>query len=85
MYNREEIQEFISVHSFYNHKTKKAGPVVLYWRDKSFKVLKIGEHHRVREGRVLIHIYSVFDGSTYFKLQLDSETQAWKLLEIGTE
>ncbi len=85
MYQREEIQESISVHSFYNDKTRTAGPVVLYWRSKSFKVIKIGEHHKVREGRALIHIYSVFDGTTYFKLKLDTETQAWKLLEIGTE
>jgi hypothetical protein len=85
MYSREEIHESISVHSFFNHKTRTSGPVVLYWRGHSYRIVKIGVHHTIWEGRVLIHIFSVTDGSTYFKLKYDTETLAWKLEEVGTE
>lgn len=85
MYTREEIQETISVHSYSNNQTHKSGPVVLQWRGKSYRITNIGTHHRIREGRVLFHIFSVTDGSTYFKLRFDTETLNWKLLEIATE
>ena len=85
MYTREEINEYVSVQSFSNHKTHKSGPVVIYWGNKAYKVTHIGVHHTIREGRVLCHIFSVTDGSMYFKLKYDTETLRWKLEEIATE
>lgn len=85
MYSREPIQEAVSVRLFTNHLTHKAGPSVLYWRGKTYRITNIGIHHLVREGRALMHIFSVTDGTTYFKLKFDTESLSWQLVEIGTE
>lgn len=85
MYILETLQEPVSVHSFSNATTKRSGPVTLIWNGKTYRITNIGLHHTVREGRVLYHIFSVTDGSTYFKLKYDTETLRWKLLEVATE
>ena len=62
-------------------------PWVVYWRGRRYTITKIGLHHIVREGRVLFHIFSVTDGTTFFRLRFDTETLGWKLLEVedGTQ
>ncbi len=57
-------------------------PTSLFWRGRRYTMTQVGLHHFFREGRVLIHVFSVTDGTTSFKLQFDSETLGWKLLEV---
>ena len=78
----EEIDERVSVNLLSNHIKGAAGPSSLYWRGRRYTLSHIGFHHTQREGRTLIHIFSATDGTTFFKLQLDTETLAWKLLEV---
>ena len=60
-------------------------PTGFFWRGRSYNLTKVGLHHTFREGRVLLHIFSVTDGNTFFKLQLNTETLQWKLVEIEGE
>lgn len=57
---------------------------IVHWRGRQYQITKVGLHHATREGRVLFHIFSVTDGTTFFKLKFDTETLGWKLLEIDT-
>ena len=57
-------------------------PTSLYWRGRRYMVTKVGLHHITREGRTMLHIFSVTDGTTAFKLELNTETLGWKLLEV---
>ena len=57
-------------------------PTSLYWRGRQYTITNVGLHHISREGRALLHIFSVTDGTTAFKLELNSETLGWKLLEV---
>ncbi len=59
-------------------------PTSLLWRGRRYVITKVGLHHITREGRTLLHIFSVTDGTTSFKLELNSETLSWKLLEIDS-
>lgn len=59
-------------------------PTSLYWRGRRYAITNVGLHHITREGRTMLHIFSVTDGANFFKLQLDTETLAWRLLEIET-
>ncbi len=77
-----QIDECVSVDLLSNHIKNIAYPWVLHWRGARYMMIKIGLHHTLREGRVLIHIFSVTDGISQFKLRFDSETLGWKLLEI---
>ena len=80
----EVINESVSVNLLSNHIKKSVLPWVIYWRGRRYTITKIGLHHFMREGRVLFHVFSVTDGTTFFRLRLDTETLYWKLLEIDT-
>lgn len=79
----EVIDEQVSVNLLFNHLKKSVMPTSLYWRGRRYTITKVGLHHCLREGRVLFHIFSVSDGVTAFKLELDTETLYWKLLEVA--
>ena len=57
-------------------------PTSLYWRGRRYVITNVGLHHIIREGRTMLHIFSVTDGTTAFKLELNTETLGWRLLEI---
>lgn len=72
----EFINEKISVNLL------DARPMSFLWQGRSYTITKIGLHHTSQEGRTLLHIFSVTDGNTFFKLQFDSETLQWRLLYV---
>lgn len=78
----EIINESVSVNLLSNGIRQSASPTSLFWHGRRYQITKVGLHHTTREGRTLIHIFSVTDGVNFFKLQLDTETLLWKLLEI---
>ncbi|MDO8451611.1 MAG: hypothetical protein Q7S76_01955 [bacterium] len=77
------IDEQVSVNLLFNHLTRSTAPTSLYWRGRRHTISQIGLHHVVRDGRTLLHIFSVTDGEAFFKLQFDTEMLTWKLLEIA--
>jgi len=78
----ETINELISV-NFISQPTTRY-PSVIVWRGRRYTVTKVGLHHTVRHGSTLYHIFSVTDGTTFFKLQFNTETLIWKLLEVDS-
>lgn len=76
-----QIQESVSVNLLSNHLTGKVWPWVVKWRDRKYRITKVGLHHMVKDGRTLLHIFSVTDGVIYMKLSFNTETLRWKLLE----
>ncbi len=78
----EIIDEQISVNLLFNHLKRTVAPTSLYWRGRRHTITNVGLHHITREGRTMLHIFSVTDGTTAFKLELNSETLGWKLLEV---
>jgi len=80
---RETINEKISVVTIYNREKKLVLPWLLKWQGRRYKITKLGYHHTERLGRVLHHIFSVTDGSTFFRLHLDTESLTWTLKEVS--
>ncbi len=78
----EFIDESVSVALVSNHSTGAVLPYSIQWRGRSYKIEKVGLHHTVYEGRVLFHIFSVTDGNSFFKLQFNTESLGWRLLEV---
>ena len=78
-----QIDESVSVDLLSNHLTGKVSPWVVSWRGRRYTISKVGLHYRVRDGRDLLHIFTVTDGTTFFKLEFNTETLGWKLLEIN--
>ena len=81
----EVIDEQVSVNLLFNHLKRSAAPTSLYWRGRRYTITQVGLHHTTWEGRVLLHIFSVTDGTTAFKLELNAETLSWRLLEIESD
>ena len=80
----EHIDERVSVSLLSNHLKGTVGPAVVYWRGRRYTITKVGLRHTLHDGRALCHVFSVTDGDTFFKLQFNTESLHWKLLEIAS-
>ena len=78
----ESIDESISVDLLSNHVKGKAYPWLVHWRGRRYMIKTVGLHHIVRDGRTVLHVFSVTDGIVSFKLQFNTETLGWRLLEV---
>lgn len=81
----ETIDESVSVQLFSNHLKKTVVPAFVHWRGRRYTITHVGLHHTLRDGRTFLHVFSVTDGNTFFKLQLDTDTLHWKLLEVASQ
>lgn len=79
------INQPISVTLKYDSTTNKSIPTNIVWRGKDYEITKLGYHHAIKEGRTLIHIFTVENNTASFRLSFNSETLGWKLEEIFTE
>lgn len=57
-------------------------PIKMQWRNKTYRINKIGLRHPLREGRVLYHIFECSDGNLDFRLRYNTETLQWTLESI---
>jgi hypothetical protein len=80
----EAINEPISVALWSNHITRKIIPYSLYWHGRRYQIKNVGLHHTYRQGRILIHVFSVTDGVSFFRLEMNGDTLEWRLLEVET-
>jgi hypothetical protein len=58
-------------------------PKWVKWRQRVYKIEKIGLHHTFRQGRTLYHVFSVVAGSVFLRIRLNTENLIWQLEEIG--
>jgi hypothetical protein len=54
---------------------------MMKWSGRYYKLRKVDLCHPVWEGRTLHHIYSLSDGVTYFRLDFNTRSQQWTLVE----
>ncbi len=81
----EQINEKISVISKYDRMKGVNVPILLRWQGKIRNITQVGFHHTKREGRKLLHIFTVTDGNLAYYLKFDTETLHWTLMEISDE
>lgn len=79
----ENISEPISVELISEATTRKVYPYRLRWRDRDYKVTKVGLHHTFREGKTLYHIFSVESPSLFFRLSFNTDSLLWKVEEVS--
>ncbi len=82
----ELINEKVSVVSFYNREKAQVMPWIIKWHGRLYKIRKVGLHYPVREGKKLLHYFSVLtEDNISFKLRHDTETLHWILEETVDE
>lgn len=60
-------------------------PLSMHWRNRDYKITKVGLHHTYLEGKVLIHIFSCLSDDLFFQLKLNTKHLTWNLVEIYQE
>lgn len=81
----EIINERVSVVTVYDSSKGVVMPVKLKWAGREYKLEKLGYRHKVRQGRVLLHIFSVANDTLAFKLEFNTENLHWVLQEVYDE
>lgn len=79
----EVINEKVSVATLYDRTKNLNMPVKLRWQGKTYTINKLGFHHKYRQGRTLMHVFSVSNSNLAFRLEFDSDTLTWTLKEIS--
>lgn len=80
---RETVREKVSVNLIFDSKTNQIIPKYLKWQGRLHTITQVGLHHTYRTGRTLTHVFSVTDGTTFFRLELNAETLYWFLTEVS--
>ena len=80
---RESLDEDISVILSYDSNNRHIQPYRLNWNGRDYLLGKVDFHHKTRDGKNLIHHFSLadVDGTVYFKIALDTSNLHWKLEE----
>jgi len=80
---REVINEKVSVVTVYNREKHTVLPWLLKWQGRRYTITTLGYHHTERRGRVLHHIFSVTNGTMFFRLNFETESLTWMLEEVS--
>lgn len=76
-----KINEKIKVVTLFDPYSRINKPLLLKWNSRTYKITKLGFHHKYKQGRTLMHVFSVTDGSTFFRIRFDTDTLDWVLEE----
>jgi hypothetical protein len=79
----EKVNEKIDVITIYKRLGATIFPYKIRWNGRNYLIKKIGYHHKVREGRTVLHIFSVSSDTLAFRLRFDTETMYWTLEEVS--
>lgn len=60
-------------------------PTHIRWNGRQYITKHVHLVHGAREGHKQLYYFSVTDNTTYMKLQLDTSTLAWRIVEMYTE
>lgn len=80
---QEKVFEKVSVVSIYDRVKGTVLPVKIRWLGREYIITKLGYYHKRKEGRVILHTFSVSTDSMFFKLTCNSETLHWTLEEVS--
>lgn len=79
----EIIKEKVGVIMIHTPDSGSIRPGKILWRGRERMVTKVGYHHKIKQGVITHHIYSVTDGNTFYRLDLDTDSLLWTLEEIS--
>jgi hypothetical protein len=58
-------------------------PWKIKWRSRYLTFKQVDLCHPVWEGRTLHYVYSVCDGANYYRLDYNTRSQSWFLMEVS--
>lgn len=58
-------------------------PTEMSWKNRVYKIEKIGLHHTYLKGKTLYHVFSVTTSNLFLRLILNTDNLLWHLEEIS--
>jgi len=78
----EKINERVDVITIYRKIGAISMPYKLRWNGRDHIIKALGYHHKVKEGKTIIHIFSCSSDTLAFRLRFNSDTLSWILEEV---
>lgn len=60
-------------------------PLTMHWRNRDYRITKVGLQHNYLEGKTLVHIFSVLSNDLFLKLKLNTKHLTWNLMELSQQ
>lgn len=79
----EKIDIPVTVYLIFNAESRSVEPRALVWNGRTYKVSKVGLHHKYKQGRILFHVFSVASKDMFFRLIFNTENLQWRLKQIS--
>ncbi len=79
----EHIEEEVSAIVIYQAGKPNPLPWKVKWKNRYFTFKQVDLCHPVWEGKTLHYVYSVCNGTNYFRLDYNTRSQHWFLTEIS--
>lgn len=79
----EQLNEKVSIITVYNKDKASVVPYKMKWKNNEIVFNEVTYHHLVRQGRLIIHVFHVTDGTMDYRLHLHTDTLHWKLIEVS--
>ena len=57
-------------------------PAKMRWRNQLITFSELGLRHPTSQGKRMIHVFDVSDGSNDYRLEFDAEGLTWTLMEV---
>lgn len=58
-------------------------PTLVTWKNREYKITKLGLRHDFYEGKILVHVFSVLADTLFLKLKFDTKHLSWLLIGIS--
>jgi len=58
-------------------------PTQIVWKNRDYKITKVGLRHDYLEGKTLIHIFSCLSDDLFLKLKFNTKKLSWNLIEVS--
>ena len=79
----DHIEEPVGVIAIYQAGKPNPLPWKVKWKQRYFTFRQVDLCHPVWEGKTLHYIYSLSNGTSYFRLDYNTYSQHWLLMEIN--
>ncbi len=60
-------------------------PLSMHWKNRDYKITKVGLRHDYLEGKTLVHIFSVLSNDLFLKLKFNTKHLSWNLMELSQQ
>ena len=82
------INERVDVVAIYKRRgdvTSLCTPCRMRWRGRDIELTELALRHPTVQGKRMIHVFHVSDGSNGYRLEFDAEMLAWTLVAMIAE